>query len=369
MSVSEEEEETTNKPRGRGNAYFADRERTGDGFTGAYRGVKPVKRGGQQTVQPEDTHGSVEDCWCGQPFGHEWPGKAGGAPHPKGAGMNDQISAKHLRGYHADLQAFVVTAVNRYGLRHRMKANSLLLYPPDGTDPRPVYKRNTDRQIKALGEWWQKHCAPFVTEPEPKKVAEQADLEALAAALNNPDEHPDPPKVSADPVRPPAAKPTPPRKAAQAPLSPTRSGWVLHVKADGETSEWIETDGQGTYRCGQCVREGKTAYKNDAPSKMVGHYRTIHGDATSLWDEAAQDKKRLTYRLKKGERAMNEALMTLAAALDLDLEPPKVDKKAAASITALEAKVVKLEAALADEKNKHADTKARLDLIREAMRA
>jgi hypothetical protein len=24
------------------------------------------------------------DCWCGGPQGHEWPGKAGGAPHPRG---------------------------------------------------------------------------------------------------------------------------------------------------------------------------------------------------------------------------------------------------------------------------------------------
>ncbi len=22
-------------------------------------------------------------CWCGEPFGHDWPGKADGAPHPR----------------------------------------------------------------------------------------------------------------------------------------------------------------------------------------------------------------------------------------------------------------------------------------------
>lgn len=27
-----------------------------------------------------------DGCWCGEPFGHDWPGKADGAPHPRGAG-------------------------------------------------------------------------------------------------------------------------------------------------------------------------------------------------------------------------------------------------------------------------------------------
>lgn len=24
-----------------------------------------------------------DGCWCGEPFGHDWPGKADGAPHPR----------------------------------------------------------------------------------------------------------------------------------------------------------------------------------------------------------------------------------------------------------------------------------------------
>lgn len=27
--------------------------------------------------------GSISECWCGQPSGHDWPGKDGGAPHPR----------------------------------------------------------------------------------------------------------------------------------------------------------------------------------------------------------------------------------------------------------------------------------------------
>jgi hypothetical protein len=33
--------------------------------------------------EPQDTLGSQDVCWCGEPFNHEWPGKADGAEHPK----------------------------------------------------------------------------------------------------------------------------------------------------------------------------------------------------------------------------------------------------------------------------------------------
>lgn len=26
---------------------------------------------------------SGDGCWCGEPFGHDWPGKSDGEPHPK----------------------------------------------------------------------------------------------------------------------------------------------------------------------------------------------------------------------------------------------------------------------------------------------
>jgi hypothetical protein len=42
---------------------------------------------------PQETLGSREVCWCGQPQNHEWPGKSDGAEHPKAAGAR---SAEHL---------------------------------------------------------------------------------------------------------------------------------------------------------------------------------------------------------------------------------------------------------------------------------
>jgi hypothetical protein len=29
------------------------------------------------------TLGWLGGCWCGQPQGHDWPGRAEGAPHPR----------------------------------------------------------------------------------------------------------------------------------------------------------------------------------------------------------------------------------------------------------------------------------------------
>lgn len=38
--------------------------------------------GGVAHVGPTDTI-AMDGCWCGEPNGHDWPGKAEGAPHPR----------------------------------------------------------------------------------------------------------------------------------------------------------------------------------------------------------------------------------------------------------------------------------------------
>ncbi|MEV7422848.1 hypothetical protein [Streptomyces sp. NPDC091212] len=30
-----------------------------------------------------DPLGTSARCWCGEPYGHDWPGRADGAPHPR----------------------------------------------------------------------------------------------------------------------------------------------------------------------------------------------------------------------------------------------------------------------------------------------
>lgn len=39
-------------------------------------------RRGPQYVTFADVIGSAR-CWCGEPGGHDWPGKPGGKPHPR----------------------------------------------------------------------------------------------------------------------------------------------------------------------------------------------------------------------------------------------------------------------------------------------
>ena len=41
-----------------------------------------VPKGGAAHVGPGETIAG-DGCWCGEPNGHDWPGKDEGAPHPK----------------------------------------------------------------------------------------------------------------------------------------------------------------------------------------------------------------------------------------------------------------------------------------------
>lgn len=54
-----------------------------DGYqnTGA-RVYPPNLTGGARHVQPSEVI-HCGGCWCGEPNGHDWPGKADGAPHPR----------------------------------------------------------------------------------------------------------------------------------------------------------------------------------------------------------------------------------------------------------------------------------------------
>lgn len=45
-----------------------------------HRTEKPRGGGAKQNLRVIAAPG----CWCGLPFGHDWPGKSDGAPHPRG---------------------------------------------------------------------------------------------------------------------------------------------------------------------------------------------------------------------------------------------------------------------------------------------
>ncbi|MEV7871481.1 hypothetical protein AB0P17_36525 [Streptomyces sp. NPDC088124] len=40
-------------------------------------------RADRDRTPPSATLGTRETCWCGEAHGHDWPGRADGAPHPR----------------------------------------------------------------------------------------------------------------------------------------------------------------------------------------------------------------------------------------------------------------------------------------------
>ncbi|MEV4974425.1 hypothetical protein [Streptomyces scopuliridis] len=40
------------------------------------------------TRAPETVLGLREICWCGEPSGHDWPGRDDGTPHPRDDGAS-----------------------------------------------------------------------------------------------------------------------------------------------------------------------------------------------------------------------------------------------------------------------------------------
>src|SRR6185503_2765459 len=120
-----------------------------DSFSGSYRGVKPAPHGGAASVHPEDTIGG-SGCWCGQPYGHDWPGKSAGRKHPRQEETTVSATARtteepRLSG--ADLgnkwdrrvAKFVCDLVNDFGIRYRIAdGQHLFQYGLDDSRPRKV---------------------------------------------------------------------------------------------------------------------------------------------------------------------------------------------------------------------------------------
>lgn len=307
------------------NAFFKDRAR--EFFPSAFRGIPAPARGGVQTVTEDDVHGSLTHCWCGQVYGHDWPGKRGGAPHPK-AGAMPEITRRDLRAYHSTLQTFILQAVNTHGLNYKLKANGLLLFPPDGSRAVTINARNSETQVRSLVKWWEEHM-PHLQEPEvkeeSKEVTPQA-VERLAAHVNSP-EHP----VETKPVKKAAAKPAPPAKKAVKKAAPKvepvaepakpeePAEWVpYHASRDGHEVENIETNGT-TFRCHACLGTDHE-WSSDNPKGISGHIRTRHRPTDNLWGKEATQKKTKTRGVGvRLTRQVKKVIEELAEAIDYDI--------------------------------------------------
>ena len=98
----EEEEETTNGGSTIHKAWYAGHAESEHGISAAFRGVPGVPHGGSKTVTHADIAGSMDWCWCGQPFDHDWPGKSDGRDHPK---ENKMTTPATNRGTASDREA------------------------------------------------------------------------------------------------------------------------------------------------------------------------------------------------------------------------------------------------------------------------
>lgn len=411
MSQNGEEEEGTTGTTGKPNAYWADvrakqelealREQ---GYGGDFRAIK-MPKAGPKRVSAKETIGDYATCWCGQPEGHDWPGKDKGRRHPRTpkttreespvSAMTDEapsITRRELRAYHEDLIEVVLRAVNDYGVRYRLRNNGCLLYPPDGSTPYTIHARNSDSQVRDARKWFVNHIVGFTEEKghplaKVEALAEDFDMREktrmLAEKLNT-EEHPVPEKETPTQRRnrkererraavkaaQPAPSPAPPLKARQEPASDAdrqppadfhvretgdyEEGWELwHTKAGDERPDW-ETDGTWV-RCRLC------GWATSHPHRVSSHTNTKHNPETQakMWGQEAQQLKRET-RAKHGlERSIHAAVEILNKAVG----------KTEADTSGLEKRIATLTAERDQWKSKADDLQARLDLMKEALRA
>lgn len=402
VSASEdEEEEKSSGTTGRPNAYWQARRLAEKGepdtFSGSFRGV-PTPHAGQQTVKPEDTKGAGHLCWCGEPYNHDWPGKAAGTKHPKGTSVTTmteappRIDRRQLRAYHRDLQEVILAAVNQYGCRFKMNNSHTVLYAHDGEHTYKVPARNNEQAVNRTRDWFAKYVVgldvetgkianPMVKDgkvliddlearekrdrQEEARKAEERRQAAIEQTLRDEEER----KLLADQeaiLRLAKAKnseehpvPKPPKPAVESPVET----WTTYVSSrTGIPNEQFETDGTAV-RCKECI--GTDHYILEGGARGVGgHTRMWHRDRTTMYDEDAMARKVDSGKATRLSRKV-------AGAIDLLIEATGYQGDSA-RIAELEAENERLRSRCADVEaaNKRADdAEARLALIQEAIRA
>jgi hypothetical protein len=379
------------------------------GFGSGFRGVPGVRHGGSKTVTRDQISGSMDLCWCGQPFDHDWAGKSDGRSHPrvedpyKGAEVSPttqpapteeqpRIERRALRAYNADLADMVLTAVNEYHVKYRITAHSVILFPPDGTQPYAVNARNGDRQVKAARAWFVRHCIPEdlsikqAAKPAPstkpvdtdaiRELAETIDSEEHLPKLEEPakaekPEKPVKPAMAAEKAAPAPAQPEP------ATPQPDSKGWVPYLLDQGKPHQKTHPFYLFNTKTGQvkCTIDGEILAGTRSTG---GHTRTHHTDTTTLWGAKAKEKGIQTYFTNKARGQVEEAIGLLHTAMGIqpkgdDAELIAERDKLASEKTVLQTESKQLKDAnkqLTDElaalKTKFADMEAKVALAREA---
>lgn len=126
-------------------------------------------------------------CWCGQPHGHDWPGKSIGAPHPREGDMTmlkeervqarkateDTLKHSQIKKFDREVRDAVLTLVNTYGVPYRLQRDGqhLMLYTgKQGERPFKVSaSRPAQQQLAYLVPWLVENYPEINIESAPKK--------------------------------------------------------------------------------------------------------------------------------------------------------------------------------------------------------
>lgn len=333
------------------------------GHTGRHRSTIP--KGGEKNV---DRPIGGADCWCGQPYGHDWEGKDEGAPHPRGIDMNaraesstKRITARDMKGWHRDVVDLVRELVNDYGVRFRGAGakggtTALLLYPMDGVSQpfRISTQRPKDETVKYL-LGFAREFVPGFRAGEEKKVEEGA--QRLAETLNGP-EHPTTQKKSSQ-----AEEPTKEERVSAMEIpaearvvdatgrpNPNVGGTpIQEADVPGVTTEWTPYEGEDGYigwskalvsghvemRCDRCHEKGELWTTRYWPG-MGGHGRK-HGPT------GTEARMREATRIRT---AAEDAALALCEVLGLDITGGSAESEA--EIAKLKETVAKRDKQIAD---------------------
>ena len=400
----EEDEEQQSTASVARKAWFAGHQSVGDSTESAgFRGVPGVPHGGSKTVTRENTAGSMDLCWCGRPFDHDWAGKAGGRPHPRkedplikeeadmptpAAEPEEQprIERRALRAYHSDLADLILTAVNEYHIRYRLTAHSVILFPPDGTTPYAVNARNGDKQVKPARLWFARHCLPqdkpIKTAASKKAVSQrpvdEATVKELAEALNGPEhihEDPEPEKQKPAMVATTKAAEEPVHPVVEEPTAADFSGvqgvqdsdvaaaeeWMPYIRSKSKDAHpHMLINAEGKVKCKLCgdILPGRKS--------VAGHLRTHHSDTTTLWGPQAKQKATETYRTTKLSQKVQTAIEQLQEAIGVT--PQHADVEALQKeLNKVKANLDKVTAERDKAIKERDEAQAKLDIIREGL--
>lgn len=364
--------------------------------------------------------------WVGKDRGRKHPRKvdavtAGKAEQPS---VDNRVSKRELNGFDDDVSEIIVAAVNIYGLRYRLTKTGVYLYPKDGSPPHLIHKGARPRSIKAMRLWFIKHvveldkvnssglvrpgnnAADLVANDLERKLKnsltedEMDDaIGQLARELNSPEHQPtvEAPTPTKKAVANPRLAHVTSKKAATPPQS-TEARPERVRKERGDTMpyatkpgivDWRNPEGQwGPYRrkkdgllvegfermgatnqirCTQTKADGSPCGWTGTGQAMAGHMLNHDPERReSLWGDAAQEKKKRTVYTAHVTEKVQAALDILHEAVGY--QPPEPETNTA-EVKELTKKVKDLERQMDHLIAERDEVQARLDLMREALRA